>query len=77
MKRPIWWQTVGSNFHSDGCTPKNFKFEDGSSFRDFAHALLDEWLDEFDEEKDWVESIDSIWDGPHIIFAPCSIHKHD
>lgn len=83
MKIPIYFQTQfvdkdKTPIHSDGCCPIDHVLRDGKkpvSFRDFAHDLLDEWLDNLEENPQKVS--DEILDGAHIIFSPCNIHEHD
>lgn len=83
MSIPIYFQTQftdaeGASVHSDGCCPIEYVSLEGGkpvSFREFTHKLLDEWLDNFEESGQ--ETTANILDGAHIIFAPCSLHKHD
>jgi hypothetical protein len=77
--RPVYFQiqyeTPEGGVHSDGCTPIDHKFKDGGSFREFAHQLLDEWLNA--AEKGHLECVpENILEGSHLIFGVCSAHDH-
>jgi hypothetical protein len=77
---PVYFQiqyegTEGS-VHSDGCTPIKHDFGGEGTFRDFAHALLDEFLDAY--ERGEVESPQDrhLLDGSHVVFGVCTAHNH-
>lgn len=73
--RPVYFQiqyggeSVNTHVHSDGCCPIE------QDFREFAHKLLDEFLDAY-QKGEVTENSQDILDGSHVIFAPCTVHGH-
>ena len=74
---PVYFQIQytnkdGDSVHSDGCCPVGHKYEEGDSFRDLAHQLLDEFLSA--HEHDGVKPSENILGGDHLVFSACSEH---